>query len=311
LHGVPKTIISDRGAQFIARFWEQLQSALGTKLIRSSAYHPQTDGQTERVNQIIEDMLRACIIHYGTSWDKCLALAEFSYNNSYQSSLQMAPFEVLYGRRCRTPLSWSETGERKIFGPDLVVEAEDKVKIIQANLKTAQSRQKSYADRRRKPLQFQVGDFVYLRVSPTKGVQRFGIKGKLAPRYVRPFKILEIYAQWLTEFVSHLNWLPFTMFSISLNLRSVSKYPQKSLKPVLLRLNLIYHTSNNLSKSWILRKESPEGRKSKCIRSYGIITPKKKQLGKQNSIFNETSQTSFKPIPKPNRPILFCFRISG
>jgi hypothetical protein len=137
-------------------------------------------------------MLRACIIHYGTSWDKYLALAEFSYNNSYQSSLQMSPFEALYGRKCRTPLSWSETGERKIFGPDLVMEAEDRVRIIQANLKTAQSRQKSYADRRRKPLQFQIGDFVYLRVSPTKGVQRFGIKGKLAPRYIGPFKILEI-----------------------------------------------------------------------------------------------------------------------
>jgi hypothetical protein len=104
----------------------------------------------------------------------------------------MAPFEALYGRRCRTPLSWSETGERKIFRPDLVVEAEDKVKVIQANLKTAQSRQKSYADKRRKPLQFQVGDFVYLRVSPTKGVQHFGIKGKLAPRYVGPFEILNV-----------------------------------------------------------------------------------------------------------------------
>jgi hypothetical protein len=158
-----------------------LQSTLGTELIQSSAYHPQTDGQTEQVNQILENVLRACIIHYGASWDKCLALAEFSYNNSYQSSLQMAPFEALYGQRCRTPLSWSETGERKIFGPDLVIEAEDKVKVIQANLKIAQSRQKSYADQRRKPLQFQVGDFFYLQVSPTKGVQRFGIKRKLAP----------------------------------------------------------------------------------------------------------------------------------
>jgi hypothetical protein len=110
--------------------------------------------KTERVNQILEDMLRACTIHYGTNWDKCLALAEFSYNNSYQSSLQMAPFEALYCRRCRTPLSWSETGERKIFGPDLVTEAEDKVEVIQTNLKAAQSRQKSYADQRRKPLQF-------------------------------------------------------------------------------------------------------------------------------------------------------------
>jgi len=107
LHGVPKTIISDRGAQFVARFWEQLQEALGTKLIRSSAYHPQTDGQTERVNQILEDMLRACVIHYDKNWDKYLSLAEFLYNNSYQASLKMAPFEALYGHQCRTPLSWS------------------------------------------------------------------------------------------------------------------------------------------------------------------------------------------------------------
>jgi hypothetical protein len=105
----------------------------------------------------------------------------------------MASFEVLYGQRCRTPLSWSETGERQIFGPDLVTETKNKVKLIQANLKAAQSRQKSYADQRRKPLQFQEGNYVYLRVSPTKGVQRFGIKGKLAPQYIGPFEITEAY----------------------------------------------------------------------------------------------------------------------
>jgi hypothetical protein len=192
LHGIPKTVISDCGAQFIAQFWEQLQDALGTKLIRSSAYHPQTDGQTERVNQILEDMLKACVLQYDKNWDKCLPLAEFLYNNSYQTSLKMAPFEALYDRWCRTPLSWSQTGERKISGPDLVIEAEDKVKVIQDNLKAAQSRQKSYADIRRRILQFQVGDFVYLRVSPTRGIQRFGVKGKLAPRYIGPFEILEI-----------------------------------------------------------------------------------------------------------------------
>jgi len=137
-------------------------------------------------------MLRACVIQYDKNWDKCLALAEFSYNNSHQSSQKMAPFEALYGRRCRTPLSWSQTGECKIFGPDLVTEAENKVKVIQANLKVAQSRQKSYADKRRKPLQFEVGDHVYLRISPTKGVQRFSLKGKLAPLYIGPFEILEI-----------------------------------------------------------------------------------------------------------------------
>jgi hypothetical protein len=137
-------------------------------------------------------MLRACVLQFDKNWDKCLSLAEFSYNNSYQTSIKMAPFEALYGRRCRTPLSWSQTGERKIFGPDLVMEAEDKVRLIENNLKAAQSRQKSYADIRRRPLQFQVGDFVYLRVSPVRGVQRFGVKGKLAPRYIGPFEILEI-----------------------------------------------------------------------------------------------------------------------
>jgi hypothetical protein len=152
LHGLPRTIVSDRGAPFVARFWEQLQESLGTKLIRSSAYQPQTDGQTERVNQILEDMLRACAIDCGKNWDKHLSLAEFAYNNSYQSSLRMAPFEALYGRRCRTPLNWSQPGERDVFGPDLVTEAERKVKLIRKNLEDAQARQKSYHDKRKKPL---------------------------------------------------------------------------------------------------------------------------------------------------------------
>jgi hypothetical protein len=152
LHGIPKTIVSDRGALFVARFWEQLQESLGTHAIRSSAYHPQIDGQTERVNQILEDMLRACVLHYGKNWDKCLSLAEFSYSNSYQTSLKMAPFEALYGRRCRTPLNWSQAGEREIFGPDLVLEAEEKVRVIKKNLEAAQARQKSYHDKRRTPI---------------------------------------------------------------------------------------------------------------------------------------------------------------
>jgi hypothetical protein len=137
-------------------------------------------------------MLRACVLQFDKNWDKYLSLAEFSYNNSYQASIKMAPFEALYGRRCRTPLSWSQTGERKIFGPDPVMEAEDKVRLIPNNLKAAQSRQKSYADTRRRPLQFQVGDFIYLRVSPIRAIQRFGVKGKLAPRYIGPFEVLEV-----------------------------------------------------------------------------------------------------------------------
>jgi hypothetical protein len=137
-------------------------------------------------------MLRACVLEYDKNWHKYLSLAEFLYNNSYQTSLKMAPFEALYDRRCWTPLSWSQTGERKIFRPDLVTEAEEKVKTIQNNLKAAQSRQKSYADIWTRPLQFQIGDFVYLQVSPTRGIQWFGVKGKLAPRYIEPFEILEI-----------------------------------------------------------------------------------------------------------------------
>ncbi|MVG17104.1 transposase, partial [Aeromonas jandaei] len=111
LHGIPKTIISDRGTQFVAKFWKAFHTSLGTKLLHSTAYHPQTDGQTERVNQVLEDMLRACVLTFADTWDDCLPLAEFSYNNSYQESIKMAPFEALYGRRCRTPLSWSEPGE--------------------------------------------------------------------------------------------------------------------------------------------------------------------------------------------------------
>jgi hypothetical protein len=189
LHGVPKKIVSDRGTQFTSRFWERVHETLGTQLNFSTAYHPQTDGQTERVNQILEDMLRACALTYKRSWDKSLPYAEFSYNNSYQASLQMSPFEALYGRKCRTPLNWHEVGERRVFGPDTIEEAEKQVKVIQERLKVAQSRQKSYADKRRNDLSFELRDLVYLKVSPLRGMRRFGIKGKLAPRYIGPFEI--------------------------------------------------------------------------------------------------------------------------
>jgi hypothetical protein len=191
LHGVPKTIMSDRGPQFASKFWGELHKSLGTKLLHSSAYHPQTSAHTERVNEILEDMMRACVLEFPQKWDECLPLADFSYNNSYQESIKMAPFESLYGRRCRTPLNWSELGERRFFRPDLVKEMEEKVQRIIHNLKEAQARQKSYADKRRQPLYFQVRDHVYLKVSPMKGATHFGVKGKLAPRYIGPFLILE------------------------------------------------------------------------------------------------------------------------
>ncbi|WVZ80632.1 LOW QUALITY PROTEIN: hypothetical protein U9M48_028091 [Paspalum notatum var. saurae] len=180
LHGVPKRIIFDRGSQFTSRFWEQLHDSLDSKLRFSTAYHPQTDGQTERTNQILEDMLRACAIQYGTSWDKSLPYAEFSYNNSYQASLKKSPFEALYGRR-----------REQVFRPDLIRDAEQQIEMVRENLRDAQSRQKSYADVRRRDLTFKVDDFVYLKVSPMRGIRRFNMKGKLAPRYIGPFKIVE------------------------------------------------------------------------------------------------------------------------
>jgi transposase InsO family protein len=143
LHGVPKKIVSDRGTQFTSRFWKRLHESMDTKLNFSSAYHPQTDGQTERTNQVLEDMLRACALKHGRSWDKSLPYAEFSYNNSYQASLKMAPFEAFYGRKCRTPLYWNQTRESQVFGPEIIQEAEKQVQLIRENLKTTQSRQKA------------------------------------------------------------------------------------------------------------------------------------------------------------------------
>jgi hypothetical protein len=129
----------------------------------------------QSVNQILENMLRACALQYGRSWDKGLSYAEFSYNNSYQESLKMAPFEMLYGHRCQTLLFWSEAGEWKVFGPDILQEGEQQVHTVRENLQVAQSRQKNYANHRRRELSFEVGDFVYLKVSPMRGLHHFKV----------------------------------------------------------------------------------------------------------------------------------------
>jgi hypothetical protein len=154
---------------------------LGTHLKFSSAYHPQTDDETERTNQILEDMLRACALKDKLGGYKRLPYAEFSYNNSYQASLKMSPIQALYGRNCRTPLHWDQPSERQLFGLDILLEAEENIRMVRENLKAAQSRQRSYADTRRRELSFEVGDYVYLKVSPIRGTKRFGVKGKLAP----------------------------------------------------------------------------------------------------------------------------------
>ncbi|GJT77935.1 putative reverse transcriptase domain-containing protein [Tanacetum coccineum] len=170
---------------------KSLQKALGTSLDMSTAYHPETDGQSERTIQTLEDMLRACVIDFGNGWVKHLPLVEFSYNNSYHASIKAAPFEALYGRKCRSPVCWAEVGQVQLTGPELVQESTERIIQIKQRIQTARDRQKSYADLKRKPMEFQVGDKAMLKVSPWKGVVRFGKRGKLNPRYVGPFKVLK------------------------------------------------------------------------------------------------------------------------
>ncbi|GKA48091.1 putative reverse transcriptase domain-containing protein, partial [Tanacetum coccineum] len=179
------------GRSWLPGYGDLRTKALGTNLDMSTAYHPQTDGQSERTIQTLEDMLRACVIDFGNGWVRHLPLVEFSYNNSYHASIKAAPFEALYGQKCRSPVCWAEVGQVQLTGPEMVQETTEKVIQIKQRMQAARDRQKSYADLKRKSMEFQVGDRVMLKVSPWKGVVHFGKRGKLNPRYVGPFKVLE------------------------------------------------------------------------------------------------------------------------
>ena len=191
LHGVPISIVSDRNPKFTARFWKSFHKVIGTRLIMSTTFHRQTYGHSEMTIQVLEDMLQAYVLDHKGSWDEHLPLVEFAYNNNYQASIQMAPNEALYGRPCRSPKCRTEVGESSITGPDLIRDTLEKVGLIQQRLLTAHSRQKSYADRRRRPLKFEVVDHVFLKVMPKRGVVRFSKWGKLSSRYIGPFEILK------------------------------------------------------------------------------------------------------------------------
>ncbi|KAJ9558505.1 hypothetical protein OSB04_013119 [Centaurea solstitialis] len=182
-HGVPVSIISDRDTRFTSRFWERFHADMDTRLHFSTAYHPQTDGQSERTIQTLEDMLRACVLDFGGSWDTYLPLAEFSYNNSYHSSIGMPPYEMLYGRRCRTPICWGEVGQRVLGSTEVVQQttegSESGCGPPRADRRaTLISGDQTWSDR------------VLLKVSPWKGVIRFRKRGKLGPRYIGPFTVL-------------------------------------------------------------------------------------------------------------------------
>ncbi|GJZ19601.1 putative reverse transcriptase domain-containing protein [Tanacetum coccineum] len=165
-HGISVSIISDRDSHFTSRVWQSLHKAL-------------------------EDMLRACVIDFENGWDRHLPLVEFSYNNSYHTSIKAAPFEALYDRKCRSPICWAEVGEAQLTRPKIIHKTTEKIFRIRDRMQAARDRKKSYADKRRMPLEFEVGDKVMLKVAPWKGVMRFGKHGKLNPRYIRPFRIIE------------------------------------------------------------------------------------------------------------------------
>ncbi|GJX50801.1 putative reverse transcriptase domain-containing protein [Tanacetum coccineum] len=189
-HGVPVSIVFYRDSKFTSHFWKSLNEALGTQLDMSTAYHPQTDGQSERIIQTLEDMLRAYVMDFGKGWDRHLPLVELPYNNSYHTSIKAAPFEALYDQKCRSPICWAAVGDAQLTGPEIIHETTENIIQIKKRIQAAQDRQKSYANRRRKPLEFEVGDKVMLKVSPWKGVIRFGKRGKLNPRYIGPFRII-------------------------------------------------------------------------------------------------------------------------
>jgi hypothetical protein len=144
-------------------------------------------------------MLRVCILEEGGDWGRCLPLVEFAYNNSFHSSIGIAPYEALYGRKCRSPIFWYETGEKLLLGPDLVQDTTNKIKRIKERLKVAQDRQKSYADKQRKPLEFEEGDHVFLRITPHTAMRKAMKIKKLQPRYIGPYQILKKIGQLLTS----------------------------------------------------------------------------------------------------------------
>ncbi|GJX19441.1 putative reverse transcriptase domain-containing protein [Tanacetum coccineum] len=182
---------ASRQLKIYPKMWERAyQKAMGTQLDMSMAYHPQTDGQSKRTIQTLEDMLHACVMDFGNGWERHLPLIEFSYNNSYHASIKAAPFEVLYDQKCRSLVCWAEVGDAQLTGPELIHETTEKIVHIKQIMQAARDHQKSFTDVRHKPLEFQVGDPVMLKVSPWKWVIYFGKQGKLNPRYIGPFKVL-------------------------------------------------------------------------------------------------------------------------
>jgi hypothetical protein len=191
LHEIPKTIVSNRDPKFTSNLSKGLFKGIKMNLNFSTTYHLDFDGQTERVNKVIEDTLRMYVMEKPSKWEEYLHLVEFTYNNGYQASLKMSPFEALYGRKGNTPVSWDNLADRVVVGPKLLKEMEKQMLKIKQNLKVAQDRQKSYADKNRLHKEFKVGDHVFLKVKSNRSSLKLGNCTKLAARFCGPFEILE------------------------------------------------------------------------------------------------------------------------
>ncbi|GJW69503.1 putative reverse transcriptase domain-containing protein [Tanacetum coccineum] len=269
-HGVPVSIISDRDGRFTSQFWQSLQEALGMQLDMSTAYHLQTDGQSERTIQTLEDMLRACVIDFGKGWDRHLPLIEFSYNKSYHTSIKAAPFEALYGHKCQPPICWAEVGDAQLTGLNFFRETTEKIMQIKHRLQASRDRQKSYADKRRNPLEFQVRDKGYVESITLKRSDTFQKTRKAEPSYVLSFEDKAL----LTEKGCHTPSIPGPVWGCDIH--------DENVKP----------SVNNIVET---KKDNTDDLLLKLLGHLGLSN----NVGNTTGTNNETSKAPSKTITSP------------